>query len=78
MRIRRHNDDMRAATSTNRANLAARAKTVGIIERWKEQLVAGEDLTGTGNLQPTMKVATTPRRAVRSAAMFTGYRTLES
>jgi hypothetical protein len=45
--IRRHTDDMRAATSTNRTSPAARAKTVGVIERWKDQLAAGEDLTGT-------------------------------
>jgi hypothetical protein len=40
----RHTDDKRAATPTNRTS-AARAKTVGVIERWKEQLVAGHDLT---------------------------------
>jgi hypothetical protein len=45
MGIRRHTTDMRAATPTNRTSPAGRAKTVGVIERWKEQLVAGQDLT---------------------------------
>jgi hypothetical protein len=47
MGIRRHSDDRRAAPSTNRASPAGRAKTVGVVERWKELLAAGEDLTGT-------------------------------
>jgi hypothetical protein len=45
MSARRHTDDKRAATPTNRTSSAARAKTVGVIERWKAQLVAGHDLT---------------------------------
>jgi hypothetical protein len=45
MSARRHTDDERAATPTNRTSSAVRAKTVGVIERWKEQLVAGQDLT---------------------------------
>jgi len=47
MGIRRHTNDMGAATPTNRTNPAARAKTVGVVERFKQQLAAGEDLTGT-------------------------------
>jgi hypothetical protein len=47
MGIRRHTDDRRVAPSTNRTSPAGRAKTVGVVERWKEQLAAGEDLTGT-------------------------------
>jgi hypothetical protein len=39
---------IRRPTPINRAGPAGRAKTVGIIERWKEQLAAGEDLTGSG------------------------------
>jgi hypothetical protein len=45
MSARRHTDNKRAATPTNRTSSAARAKTVGVIERWKAQLVAGHDLT---------------------------------
>ena len=37
----------KARTPTNRTDPAARPKTVGVVERWKEQLAAGEDLTGT-------------------------------
>jgi hypothetical protein len=44
MVIRRRTDRMRAATPTNRTSPAG---TVGIIERWKEQLAAGKDLTET-------------------------------
>jgi hypothetical protein len=47
MVIRRRTDRMRAATPTNRTSPAGRARTVGIIERWKEQLAAGKDLTET-------------------------------
>jgi hypothetical protein len=45
---RRRTDDMRAATPTNGTNPVARRKTVGVVERWKEQLAAGESLEGTG------------------------------
>jgi hypothetical protein len=45
MGIRRDTGDKRAAASTNPTGPTARAKTVGVIERWKEQLAAGEDLT---------------------------------
>src|SRR5580658_664866 len=47
MVIRRRTDRMRAATPTNRTGPAGRPRTVGIIERWKEQLAAGKDLTET-------------------------------
>jgi hypothetical protein len=47
MGIRRRTDDIRAATPTDGTNPAARAKTVGVVERWKEQLAAGENLEGT-------------------------------
>jgi hypothetical protein len=47
MGIPRRNPDMRVTPATHRTDPTARAKTVGIIERWKEQLAAGEDLTGT-------------------------------
>jgi hypothetical protein len=39
---RRHTDDM-----PDRTSAAAQAKTVGVIELWKQRLAAGEDLTGT-------------------------------
>jgi hypothetical protein len=45
--IRRHTDDMRARIATNSTSRTARTKSVGVIEQWKEQLAAGEDLTGT-------------------------------
>jgi hypothetical protein len=48
MGIRRRTDDMRAATPTDGAARKARAKGVGVVERWKEQLAAGRDLAGTG------------------------------
>jgi hypothetical protein len=48
MGIKRHTDHRRAAPSTNRPSSAGRSKTVSVVERWKEQLAAGEDLTGTG------------------------------
>jgi hypothetical protein len=47
MGIRRHTDDKRAAASTKPISPTARAKLGGVIERWKEQLAAGEDLTET-------------------------------
>jgi hypothetical protein len=46
MGIRRHTDDTRATTPTNGANPTPRAK-IGVVERWKQQLLAGEDLEGT-------------------------------
>jgi hypothetical protein len=41
----RHTAHKTAATPTNRTNSGVRVKTVGVIERWKAQLVAGHDLT---------------------------------
>jgi hypothetical protein len=37
----------KATTPINRTDPAARAKTVGVVERWKKQVAADEDLTGT-------------------------------
>jgi hypothetical protein len=48
MGIRRRIEDTRAATPAQGAEQGARAKTVGVVERWKEQLAAGRDLEATG------------------------------
>jgi hypothetical protein len=45
MGIRRRTDDMRAVTPAQRADQAPRAKAGGVVERWKAQLAAGQDLT---------------------------------
>jgi hypothetical protein len=45
MGIGRRTDDMRAVTPTQRTDQAPRAKAGGVVERWKEQLAAGQDLT---------------------------------
>jgi hypothetical protein len=47
MGIRRRTDDMRASTPTHGADQAARAKAISVVERWKEQLAAGQDLERT-------------------------------
>lgn len=48
MGIRKRTDDMRASTRARRAGPAARAKPVGVVAHWKEQLAAGRDLELTG------------------------------
>jgi hypothetical protein len=48
MGIRRRTDDMRAPTPTHGADPVARAKAIRVVERWKKQLAAGQDLERTG------------------------------
>jgi hypothetical protein len=48
MGIRRRTDDMRASTPAHGTDPAARAKAISVVERWKKQLAAGQDLERTG------------------------------
>jgi hypothetical protein len=48
MGIRRRSDDMRASTPTHGADPVAHAEVISVVERWKKQLAAGQDLERTG------------------------------
>jgi hypothetical protein len=48
MGIRRRTDDMRASTPPPGAGPVARATDISVVERWKKQLAAGQDLETTG------------------------------
>jgi hypothetical protein len=65
--MERSNMGIRRPTPTKRAGPAGRAKTVGIIERWKQQLAVGEDWPGPVTFRATMKVMADPRRTVEVA-----------
>jgi hypothetical protein len=47
MGIRRRTDDMRASTPIHGPDPVARAKAFSVVEQWKKQLAAGQDLERT-------------------------------
>jgi hypothetical protein len=73
---RRRINDTRAATTAQGAEQGARARAVGVVERWKEQLAAGRDLEATGEPSTNDQTGNPTPSAQPRGRNHSGYRGL--